>query len=107
MWKDTLKSMTISMITVFLVSLVLSGFDIASSLLVLVTISMILINLGGLMYWWDISLNAVSLVNLVMVSLWLVRGGFAACGAMQRFLEAESCLTLPDKKIIASPSSLA
>ena len=23
-------------------------------------------NAGGLMYWWDITLNAVSLVNLVM-----------------------------------------
>ena len=27
---------------------------------------MYLVNLGGLMYWWDITLNAVSLVNLVM-----------------------------------------
>merc|ERR1712088_521178 len=27
---------------------------------------MILVNLGGMMYWWNITLNAVSLVNLVM-----------------------------------------
>lgn len=27
---------------------------------------MVLVNMGGLMYWWHIQLNAVSLVNLVM-----------------------------------------
>ena len=27
---------------------------------------MVLVNMGGLMYWWNIQLNAVSLVNLVM-----------------------------------------
>ncbi len=34
-----------------------------------VTIVMILVNMLGMMYLWDITLNAVSLVNLVMVSL--------------------------------------
>lgn len=29
---------------------------------------MMIINLMGMMYWWDISLNAISLVNLVVVS---------------------------------------
>lgn len=32
---------------------------------VVITITMIVVNIGGLMYWWGISLNAVSLVNLV------------------------------------------
>merc|ERR1712071_413265 len=36
------------------------------ALVILITISMIVTNLFGLMYWWSISLNAVSLVNLVM-----------------------------------------
>merc|ERR1712200_283094 len=27
---------------------------------------LIILNLGGLMYWWQITINAVSLVNLVM-----------------------------------------
>ncbi|ROT61660.1 niemann-pick C1 [Penaeus vannamei] len=66
MWHDVLKSLGISLVTVFLVSIVLSGLDIASSFVVMATITMILVNLGGLMYWWGISLNAVSLVNLVM-----------------------------------------
>ena len=29
---------------------------------------MIVIDMMGMMYWWGIDLNAVSLVNLVMVS---------------------------------------
>jgi Niemann-Pick C1 protein len=44
------------------------GFDIFSSIVVVITITMIVVNIGGLMYWWHITLNAVSLVNLVMVS---------------------------------------
>ncbi|XP_050702417.1 NPC intracellular cholesterol transporter 1-like isoform X2 [Eriocheir sinensis] len=66
MWCDVLTSLGISLATVFLVSVVLSGLDVASSLVVLAVILMILINLGGLMYWWGVTLNAVSLVNLVM-----------------------------------------
>lgn len=30
---------------------------------------MIVVNLGGMMYWWNIPLNGVSLVNLVVVSI--------------------------------------
>jgi len=40
--------------------------DLHAALIVLLTIIMIVTNLGGLMYHWNISLNAVSLVNLVM-----------------------------------------
>ncbi|CAG9564492.1 unnamed protein product [Danaus chrysippus] len=66
MWPDTLKSMGISVLSIFLVTFVLMGFDLFSALVVVITITMIVVNLGGLMYWWGISLNAVSLVNLVM-----------------------------------------
>lgn len=68
MWSDVGTSLGVSLATVFLVSFLLSGLDLFSSLMVILTIAMILTNLGGLMYWWGISLNAVSLVNLVMVS---------------------------------------
>uniref|UniRef100_T1JV16 SSD domain-containing protein n=1 Tax=Tetranychus urticae TaxID=32264 RepID=T1JV16_TETUR len=53
---------------IFLVSFVLYGFDIKASLIVVLTIICIVINLMGMMYWWDISLNALSLVNLVMAA---------------------------------------
>lgn len=66
MWPDTLKSMGISLAAIFIVTFLLMGLDIFSSLVVIITITMIIVNLGGLMYWWHITLNAVSLVNLVM-----------------------------------------
>lgn len=66
MWPDTLKSMGLSVLAIFIVTFFLMGFDIHSSIVVVITITMIVINLGGLMYFWNVSLNAVSLVNLVM-----------------------------------------
>ncbi|XP_019872017.2 NPC intracellular cholesterol transporter 1 isoform X2 [Aethina tumida] len=66
MWPDTLKSLGISLLAIFIVTFLLMGLDIFSSVVVIITITMILVNLGGLMYYWHITLNAVSLVNLVM-----------------------------------------
>lgn len=66
MWPDTIQSMGYSVLAIFIVTFILMGFDIHSSIVVIITITMIVINLGGLMYFWNISLNAVSLVNLVM-----------------------------------------
>lgn len=66
MWPDTIKSMGLSVLAIFIVTFFLMGFDIHSSIVVVITITMIVVNLGGLMYFWDVSLNAVSLVNLVM-----------------------------------------
>ncbi|XP_031634860.1 NPC intracellular cholesterol transporter 1 isoform X2 [Contarinia nasturtii] len=66
MWPDTIQSMGYSVLAIFIVTFILMGFDIHSSIVVIITITMIVVNLGGLMYFWDISLNAVSLVNLVM-----------------------------------------
>ena len=68
MWEDVITSLITSVITVFLVMVVLSGFNFISSLINLMTIIMIVIDMMGMMYWWGIDLNAVSLVNLVMVS---------------------------------------
>lgn len=66
MWPDTLKSMGISLLAIFMVTFLLMALDLFSSLVVIITIAMIVVNLGALMYWWHITLNAVSLVNLVM-----------------------------------------
>lgn len=67
-WYDTLESLGLSLAAVFVATLVLTGFDVWSSLIVLLMVTMVVVNLGGLMYWWNVTLNAVSLVNLVMVS---------------------------------------
>uniref|UniRef100_A0A0A9X1U0 Niemann-Pick C1 protein n=1 Tax=Lygus hesperus TaxID=30085 RepID=A0A0A9X1U0_LYGHE len=66
MWADTLKSVSISLLTIFLVTFVLMGLDITAAFVNVITISMIITDIGGLMYLWGVSLNAVSLVNLVM-----------------------------------------
>ncbi|XP_076291604.1 Niemann-Pick type C-1a isoform X6 [Lasioglossum baleicum] len=66
MWPDTLYSIGISLLAIFVVTFFLMGLDIFSSVVVIITITMIVVNIGGLMYWWHITLNAVSLVNLVM-----------------------------------------
>merc|ERR1712241_787711 len=66
MWEDTLSSLAISITAIFLVTFVFMGFDIVSSFINLLIIILIVLNMGGLMYWWHITLNAVSLVNLVM-----------------------------------------
>lgn len=65
-WSDTVKSIGVSLLAIFVVTFLLMGFDFFSSVVVVITITMIIVNLGGLMYFWNISLNAVSLVNLVM-----------------------------------------
>ena len=67
MWRDVIVSLSISIGAIFIVTFILLGLDIHSAIVVLITIVMILIDLFGLMYLWDITLNAVSLVNLVMV----------------------------------------
>jgi Niemann-Pick C1 protein len=66
MWHDTLKSLGISLLAIFVVTFFMMGLDFMSSVISLIVITMILINLCGMMYWWNITLNAVSLVNLVM-----------------------------------------
>jgi len=67
-WKDTATSLGISFSTIFVISFILTGFNIGSAFVILLTIFMIVTDLVGLMYFWDVTLNAVSLVNLVMVS---------------------------------------
>lgn len=66
---DTAFNLGVSLAAIFVVSTVLLGFELCSAVFVSLTIAMILVNMFGVMWLWGISLNAVSLVNLVMVSL--------------------------------------
>ena len=68
MWDDTVSSLVVSLCAVFVVLVTLTGGELLASVVVMATITMILLDLLALMYCWGISLNAVSLVNLVMVS---------------------------------------
>lgn len=65
-WQQTFRNLSISMATIFVVTYLLLGCDLYISSVVVGTIASIVIDLMGLMYFWDIQLNAISLVNLVM-----------------------------------------
>ena len=68
MVEDTVRSLAISLGSVFAVTFILGGFDLKTSVVTIFLIILIIVNLLGLMYWWDVTLNAISLVNLVMAS---------------------------------------
>ncbi|XP_059609454.1 NPC intracellular cholesterol transporter 1 homolog 1b [Phlebotomus argentipes] len=65
-WEDSFFSLGMSIVCVFGVTFLVTGLDIVSALTVLLVVLMILINMLGLMWAWSITLNAVSLVNLVV-----------------------------------------
>lgn len=64
---DAIIQLILSLTAIFIVTTVLLGLDPWSGVMIVVTIAIILLNLIGLMYWWSIDFNAISLVNLVMV----------------------------------------
>lgn len=65
---DAIFNLSVSLGSIFLVTLVALGCELWSAVIMCLTIAMILVNMFGVMWLWGISLNAVSLVNLVMVS---------------------------------------
>ena len=64
---DAVRNLSLSIAATFLVIFVLLGFDLWSALMILVPVLMIMLSMSGVMYVSNISLNALSLVNLVMV----------------------------------------
>ncbi|EHH58808.1 Niemann-Pick C1 protein [Macaca fascicularis] len=63
---DTIFNLGVSLGAIFLVTMVLLGCELWSAVIMCTTIAMVLVNMFGVMWLWGISLNAVSLVNLVM-----------------------------------------
>ncbi|KAI1290194.1 NPC intracellular cholesterol transporter 1 [Halotydeus destructor] len=107
MWPDTARSLIISIATVFIVVYLFLGLDVYSAAIIAFTITMIIINLMGMMYWWDISLNAVSLVNLVVgvgISVefcsHLVRS-FVISTEPSRVLRAKECLAKMGSSVLS------
>jgi Niemann-Pick C1 protein len=66
-WKDGAINLSVSLLAIFLVTGILLGLDFYSATIVCVVIAMIIVNMFGAMHLLDIELNAVSLVNIVMV----------------------------------------
>ncbi|XP_060557869.1 NPC intracellular cholesterol transporter 1-like [Ruditapes philippinarum] len=63
---NTVKNIGICMAAIFVATFILLGFDLVTAIVVFITIMMIIVDIMGMMYLWDITLNALSLVNLVM-----------------------------------------
>ncbi|KAM6149068.1 NPC intracellular cholesterol transporter 1 [Erethizon dorsatum] len=64
--EDAVFNLGVSLGSIFLVTVVVLGCELWSAVIMCATIAMILVNMFGVMWLWGISLNAVSLVNLVM-----------------------------------------
>lgn len=65
-WDDALFSLGVTLLTIFLVTFIITGLDLPSALMVTALVLIILINMLGMMWAWNITLNAISLVNLVV-----------------------------------------
>ncbi len=66
-WHDLFLNLSLSFIAVFLVTCILLGFDFHTSFLIILCVFMIIIDMFGVMYLWHIELNAISVVNIIMV----------------------------------------
>jgi Niemann-Pick C1 protein len=60
-------NLSLSFTAVFLVTCILLGFDFHTAFLIILCVFMIIIDMFGVMYLWHIELNAVSVVNIIMV----------------------------------------
>lgn len=68
-WKVCIQHLVLSLIMVALVVWTFSNLKMSSAVILLIVNTMIIIDLLAFMHYWDISLNAISLVNLVMVRI--------------------------------------
>lgn len=66
-WRDSIINIVAALLAIFLVTFVFLSFNVIAALVIVFTIISIVIHMLGVMYLANISLNAVSLVNLVMV----------------------------------------
>ncbi len=90
---DAIINLTLGVMAIFLVTFVLLGFDLWSALIVIICVVMIINSMLGMMYLWSIPLNAISLVNLVMVST-DINLGDSVPKAMGTIRESMQCCTL-------------
>lgn len=65
---DTWRDVSMSLLAIFITTFLLMGLNLGLAFCITLTVSMIIINLMGLMVLWGIALNAVALVNLVMAT---------------------------------------
>lgn len=71
-WKDAVVNLAVSIAAIYAVCVVLMGIDIYTAAIVCFIIIMIIIDMFAAMFILGIELNAISLVNLVMVNQKLI-----------------------------------
>lgn len=68
-WRSALVNILSALASIFLVALVFFSFNVVAALSIVFVIFCIIVDLFGLMYFWNISFCAVSLVNIIMVRI--------------------------------------
>ncbi|XP_059177253.1 NPC intracellular cholesterol transporter 1-like isoform X2 [Physella acuta] len=63
---DAILNVVYCLTAILFITFILLGFDLYSAVVVVITIIMIVVDIMGLMYLWNIDLNALSLVNIIM-----------------------------------------
>ncbi|KAJ8719577.1 hypothetical protein PYW08_011752 [Mythimna loreyi] len=66
MWADTFASIGYCLIGAMVFNLLASGFNILTTFAVMINVILVVVNMMGVMYIWNIPLNAVSCVNLIV-----------------------------------------
>ncbi|KAJ8720196.1 hypothetical protein PYW07_012239 [Mythimna separata] len=66
MWADTFASIGYCLIGAMFLNLIASGFNILTTFAVMFNVILVVVNMMGVMYIWNIPLNAVSCVNLIV-----------------------------------------
>lgn len=64
--ENALLNIAYCLAAILFITFILLGFDLWSAIIVVVTIVMIIVDITGMMYLWDIQMNALSLVNIIM-----------------------------------------
>ncbi|CAB4019530.1 Niemann-Pick C1, partial [Paramuricea clavata] len=64
--RDSWVNLVVCLASIFAMTFLLMGFQVLIAFIVTFTVAMIITDIMGLMYLWNIPLNAISLVNLVM-----------------------------------------
>ncbi|XP_041981262.1 NPC intracellular cholesterol transporter 1 homolog 1b-like [Aricia agestis] len=66
MWEDTFLFISYCLIGTFIINLIATGFNVLISLALIICVFMIIVEMMGIMYMWNIPLNAVSCINLIV-----------------------------------------
>ena len=72
--RDGFVNLSLTIFAIFIVSVVLLGFEVYAAIIIVITIVFIIIDMLGMMYLWGIPMNALALVNLVMVRFLIPAG---------------------------------